>query len=106
MIKFVAEDAFVHTGKLISLKMGDNFILAIPSSVDSLNSLQVLDMNTNSVTEIRNFEFLSYMPNIKILNFATLIVSRQLSISRIRAHLGTLMQTHVVEQLDIQESRW
>ena len=67
-IKIVAEDAFVHTRKLISLKMGNNFILVIPSSVDNLSSLEVLDMNTNNVSKIDNFEFLSYMPNIKILN--------------------------------------
>ena len=67
-IKFVAEDAFVHTGKLISLKIGNNFIRVIPSSVDHLRSLEVLDMNTNNVSKIQNFEFLSYMPNIKILN--------------------------------------
>ena len=166
-IIFVAEDTLVPTRKLISLKMGHNFLRAIPSAVDYLKSLEVLDMNTNNISNIRNFEFLSYMPNIKILNlrhnnistvgdtatkclensstgisglcnnpytcvealcsfmhyviwlpnitefvdypweghkFATLIVFCQLSISRIRAHLGLLMQTHVVEQPDIQES--
>ena len=68
MIKFVAEDAFVHTGKLVSLKIGDNSIRVIPSSVDQLLSLEVLDMNKNNVSKIRDFRFLSYMPNIKILN--------------------------------------
>ena len=67
-IIFVAEDTLVPTRKLISLKMGHNFLRAIPSAVDNLKSLEVLDMNTNNISNIRNFEFLSYMPSIKILN--------------------------------------
>ena len=68
MIIFVAEYTLVHTKKLISLKMGHNFLRIIPSAVDNLKSLEILDMNTNNISNIRNFEFLSYMPNIKTLN--------------------------------------
>ena len=67
-IQFVAEDAFVHTGKLICLKMGYNSILSIPLSVGHLHYLEVLDMNTNNISNIRNFEFLSNMSNLTILN--------------------------------------
>ena len=56
--------------------MNGNQINHIPLSVESLTELNELDLSFNNISDVRNFEFLSHMPNLSALELQNNRISR------------------------------
>lgn len=66
---------FIPIVNLKTLDLSHNKLRFIPSAIKSLIHLQELDSSYNNISDVHNFEFITYMPNLTTLKLQGNVIS-------------------------------